>query len=51
VIWKTSGAPGTNFGDFSGPRATERYFSRLAVQRVENEKNLKHRENTGVAWG
>ena len=40
-----------NSGDFRGLRATERYFLRLAVQLVENEKNLKPRENTGLARG
>jgi hypothetical protein len=40
------GPPGKNFGDFWGPRATERYFLRVVVQRVEKRKSLKHRENT-----
>jgi hypothetical protein len=49
MTWKTSGPPGKNFGDFWGPRATERYFLRLAVPQAENGKTLEHRENTGLA--
>jgi len=50
-MWKTSGPPGKNFGDFWGLRATEAYFLRLAVQRAEIGKTLKHRENIGLARG
>ncbi len=38
VMCLTSGPPGREFGDFSGPRAAERYFWRLAVRAEENEE-------------
>ena len=44
---KTSGLPGQNFGDFCGPRAAERYFLRLAVQRTEKRKTSNTAKTLG----